>query len=114
MILKIFSLAGEVAILYLKLAVSFLKDRADFVEQVATMILPFVLVFPRTKKVNLKAQKLAKETNWSFYRDLILTSDVKKEKKSEKEWVSAANMLIVCSLVVVFSENTEEYTLAKI
>ncbi|XP_021761936.1 uncharacterized protein At3g06530-like [Chenopodium quinoa] len=104
------SLAGEVAILCLKHAVSFLQDRTDFVEQVATMTFPFIFVFPRTKKLNLKAQKLAKEIKWPFYRDLILASDVKKDlkKKSGKEWVSGVNMPTVCSLVNVFSEGSKE------
>ncbi|XP_021845733.2 uncharacterized protein At3g06530 isoform X2 [Spinacia oleracea] len=106
------SLAGEVAILCLKHAVSFLQDRTDLLERVATMIFPFIFVFPKTKKLNLKAQELAKEIKWPFYRDLVMASNVKKDlkKKSGKEWVSAVNMPTVRSLVNVFSDGTEELT----
>ncbi|XP_057534172.1 uncharacterized protein At3g06530 [Amaranthus tricolor] len=107
------SLAGEVAVSCLQHVVSFAQDRTDFVERVATMILPFILVFPKSKKLNLKAQELAKELKWPFYRDLIpaSSSDVKKEirKKSGRQWVSAVNMSTVRSLVCVFSEDCNEF-----
>lgn len=104
------ALAGEVASLCLKHAVSFLQNRIDFVERVATMIFPFLFVFPKTKKLNLKAQEFAKEIKWPLYKDLILASDVKKDlkKKSGKDWVSAVNMPTVRSLVNVFSEGSTE------
>lgn len=105
---KDLSLATEVAISCLEHAVSISKCRIDFVERVATMIFPFIFVFPTTKKLNLKAQKLAKEIKWPFYREL---SDVKRYISSKSgEWVSAVNMPTVCSFAGVFSESIEEFT----
>ncbi|KAL2932885.1 hypothetical protein RDABS01_016004 [Bienertia sinuspersici] len=107
---KDLSQAAEVAGSCLKHAVAFLQDRNDFVEQVATLILPFITVFPKTKKLNLKAQELAKGIKWPFYRDLVLASDVKKDIKNQsgRQWVSAVNMSTVSSLVGALSEGSKE------
>lgn len=102
-------LAGQVAVSCLNHAVSFLKDRSDLVEEVATMILSLLLVSPKTRTLNLKAQELAKEIKWPFFRDLICASELKKDlkKKAGRGWLSAVNEATVQSLVGVFSENAE-------
>lgn len=106
-------LAGEVAVSCLKHATSVLREQSGAVEGIATMLLPLLLVFPKTKVLNLKALELAKEIKWPFYKDLISVSDLKKDMKMKagEEWLSEVNMRIVHSLVGALSANDEEFML---
>ncbi|KAK9734133.1 hypothetical protein RND81_04G117000 [Saponaria officinalis] len=105
------SLAGKVAISCLNHLVSFFGDQNDLLEEVAMLILSHLLVFPKTKMVNLKAQESATKIKWPFYRALVLASDVEKdlEKKAGKEWYSAVNTPIVRGLANVLSTDSEKF-----
>ncbi|KAL9235552.1 hypothetical protein vseg_010302 [Gypsophila vaccaria] len=105
------SLVEKVAISCLKHLVSFFSCQSHLSEEIAMLIFPFLLVFPRSKTLNLKAQKLAKEMKWPFYKDMVSASDLEKDlqEKEGKEWYSAVNMSVVRSLVNVLSTDSEKY-----
>ncbi|KAH9622396.1 hypothetical protein KSS87_007579 [Heliosperma pusillum] len=102
------SLAVEVASSCLKHLVSLSNNPSVILEQVAMLIFPLLLVFPKTKMLNLKARELATAINWPFYKDLVLASDLKNdlEKKAGNELLSAVNMSLVRNLAkVVLSDS---------
>ncbi|KAI3994953.1 hypothetical protein MKX01_038236 [Papaver californicum] len=75
----------------LECAVLNFNDLTEYKKEVARMLFPLLLVLPKTQKLNLKALELAKEIQWSFYKnislscDLILSADEKKLEPSSTE-----------------------------
>ncbi|GMH10729.1 hypothetical protein Nepgr_012570 [Nepenthes gracilis] len=102
-----FSLASDIAISCLRHAVSFVQNWNDFVEELATMVFPLLLVLPKTKRLNLKAQELSQEIKWPFYKNLVSVHGA--EKKPTQAWLSSVNMTVVSSLADVFMANAQEY-----
>ncbi|GAB2286469.1 hypothetical protein Dimus_020868 [Dionaea muscipula] len=102
-----FDLAIDTAISCLKNAVLLVQNNNEFVMELATLMFPLLLVLPKTKRLNLKAQEMAKEINWPFYRNLIVAAGL--EKKQKQGWISAVNMGIVSNMAEVLSADTEQY-----
>ncbi|KAI3978430.1 hypothetical protein MKX01_013228 [Papaver californicum] len=78
--------ACVVACSCLECAVLYFKDLTEYKKEVARMLFPLLLVLRKTQKLNLKALKLAKEIQWSFYKSIFLSCDLissAQEKKLE-------------------------------
>ncbi|XP_074294741.1 uncharacterized protein At3g06530-like [Silene latifolia] len=105
------SVAFEVAISCLKHLVSLSNNQSVALEQVAVLIFPLLLVFPKTKMLNLKARELATAIKWPYYRDLVLGLDMKMdlEKKAGKELFPAVNMSLVRNLAKIVSTDGEKF-----
>lgn len=99
------SLAGNVAVACLELAVTIFKEQDEYARNLATMIFPFVLVLRKvcyillntgvsfnfhlldclsfcsslqSQRINLKALELSKEVKWSVYQNLMSLSNLDK------------------------------------
>ncbi|KAA8539764.1 hypothetical protein F0562_026456 [Nyssa sinensis] len=101
------SLAGDVAVSCLEYAISNFQDLDESAKKLATMILPLLLILPKTLKLNLKALDLAKKVKWHFYQNLINTSS--PEKKWEHGRITSINLDIISGLAETFSMSPEEY-----
>ncbi|GAB4854073.1 hypothetical protein Ancab_022655 [Ancistrocladus abbreviatus] len=96
------TLASDITISCLKHAVLQAQTQSNFAVEVATMIFPLLLVLPKTKRLNLEAQELAKEIKWPFYKNII--SAAGPAKKTRQDWLSSVNMGLVSSLADGLSE----------
>ncbi|XWS60132.1 hypothetical protein CRYUN_Cryun07bG0008200 [Craigia yunnanensis] len=120
------TLSCDIAVLFLKIAVSSFNDQLDYSKEVASMIFPLLLVLPETQRLSLKVLDLAKEIKWPFFQTLGAVSgeevkllskssvDVEAvsrfEKKMQKHGsVSTVNMEIVRSLSEAFLIHPNEY-----
>ncbi|KAJ4840356.1 hypothetical protein Tsubulata_007625 [Turnera subulata] len=100
------ALACNVAISFLKIAISSFCDHTDCSEKLAAMMLPLLLILPKTEKLNLKVLELAKGVKWSLFSDLPLVPA--KEMKLQQEAVSF-NLKIIDSLADKFAMQPYEY-----
>lgn len=101
------ALACDVALSCLKHAVSNFRNQIEYSKNLASMMLPLVLILPETQKLNLKALELAKEVNWSLYQNLGGTFST--EAKFEPESLSTINVDTISCLAKTFSVHPEEY-----
>ncbi|XP_065871790.1 uncharacterized protein At3g06530 [Euphorbia lathyris] len=106
-----YMLAGDVATSILKIAISRFNDQAEYMEEFATMIFPFLLILPKTQRLNLKILELAKKMNWKMYKNL---KDIPTEEmfmqKLEPEIIVAVNAKIVSSLAETLTTNPDDCT----
>ncbi|XP_020540628.2 uncharacterized protein At3g06530 isoform X2 [Jatropha curcas] len=101
------TLAGDIVVSFLKIAISSLHDQGDYSKKVAARIFPFLLILPKTQRINLKVLELAKEMNWPLYHNL---SDIPSEEmKLESEIISAVNMKLISSLAETFTMQPDEH-----
>ncbi|PIA50335.1 hypothetical protein AQUCO_01300820v1 [Aquilegia coerulea] len=104
--------ACDVAMSCLDCAISNLPNQLHYSEELATIIFPLLLTFPKTWRLNVKALELANAIGWPFYsnisRSFKLISTM-KEKKVEPTFSSSVNMKTIGVLAEAFSENPEEY-----
>ncbi|XVE56436.1 hypothetical protein DITRI_Ditri04bG0009000 [Diplodiscus trichospermus] len=119
------TLSCDIAVSFLKIAVSSFGERLDYSRELASMIFPLLLILPQTQRLSLKVLDLAKEIKWPFYQTLVTVSgDVKLlseasaeveavsrfEKKMQKRGnVSKVTMEIVRSLSEAFLMHPNEY-----
>ncbi|XVF08520.1 hypothetical protein REPUB_Repub07fG0010000 [Reevesia pubescens] len=120
------TLSCDVAVSFLRIAVSGFHDQIDYLKEVASMIFPLLLILPETHRLSLKVLDLAKEIKWSFFQSLVAVSgeevkllsgssvDVEAVSKFEKKMqkrgsVSTVNMEIVRSLSEAFLMHPIEY-----
>ncbi|CAK7335892.1 unnamed protein product [Dovyalis caffra] len=100
-------LASDVAISFLKTAISTFHDQIDYSKKLAAMMFPLLLMFQKTQRLNLEVLELAKELNWPFYNDLAGVSI--EETKLPHEVISSINMKVVNSLAETLSRHPGEY-----
>ncbi|WCJ36431.1 ARM repeat superfamily protein [Euphorbia peplus] len=102
------TLAGDVATSVLEIAISRFNHQTEYMEDFATMIFPFLLILPTTRRLNLKILGLAKKMNWKMYQNL---KDIPtQEMKLQPENTAAVNAKIVSSLAETLSRNPAECT----
>ncbi|KAJ0099511.1 hypothetical protein Patl1_20742 [Pistacia atlantica] len=99
-------LAGDVAVLCLKIASTF-HNHNDYSRKLSAMMFPLLLILPKTQKTNLKVLELVMEQKLPLYQNLAVVSS--ERKKSEPGSISSANMEIVSSLAEAFSKHPDEY-----
>ncbi|KAI5670289.1 hypothetical protein M9H77_10653 [Catharanthus roseus] len=112
------SLASDVAVACLQLAVMSFKDQDEYTRALATMIFPLVLILPKSQRINFKALELSKEVKWPFYGSLINisrpekvwipNSDVKTLQKLQGEHTSSVNLENISKLAEYFLMHHEE------
>ncbi|XP_050225155.1 uncharacterized protein At3g06530 isoform X2 [Mercurialis annua] len=102
------TLADNVAVSVLQLAISSFHDQADYLEKLAARMFPLILILPKTRGLNWKILKLSKKMNWPLYQNLngIPTED----EELSKENISAVNIKIISSLAETFSMYPDDYT----
>lgn len=103
--------AYGVANLCLEFTVSnFLAQNPDCLKEVATLILPNILILPKTWKLNQKALQLAGTISWPLFnylsRALELMVNAQNQKPAE-DWYMSINMKIVRALSDALIENLE-------
>ncbi|XP_059627802.1 uncharacterized protein At3g06530 [Cornus florida] len=101
------SLAADVAVSCLDLAISDFQNQDEFVQKLSTLMFPILLIRPKTLKLNLKALYLAKEVKWPFYRNLVIASGLKE--KWEHGHITSINMDTISRLAETFLMCPEEY-----
>ncbi|KAG6781264.1 hypothetical protein POTOM_014155 [Populus tomentosa] len=105
------ALANDVAIAFLKTAVSIFHDQIDYSKKLAAMMFPLLLIFQKlykqTQRLNLEVLELVKEVKWPFYNDLTAVSS--EVVKLRQEVISSINMKIVNGLAETFSMHPSEY-----
>lgn len=101
------ALANDVAIAFLKTAVSTFHDQIDYSKKLAAMMFPLLLIFQKTQRLNLEVLELVKEVKWPFYNDLTAVSS--EVVKLQQEVISSINMKIVNGLAETFSMHPGEY-----
>ncbi|KAJ6347184.1 hypothetical protein OIU76_003808 [Salix suchowensis] len=76
------ALVNDVAIAFLKTAVSTFQDQIDYSKKLAAMMFPLLLIFKKTQMLNLEVLELVKEVKWPFYNHLTaVSSEVLKLQK---------------------------------
>ncbi|GAB2253654.1 hypothetical protein Droror1_Dr00006501 [Drosera rotundifolia] len=101
------NLASDTTISCLKNAVLVAQNTNELsVKKVANMFFPLLLVRPKTIKLNLKAQEMAKDIDWTFYKSL--PCPVGLENKQKPGWITEINMSIVRHMAEVFSAGSEQ------
>jgi U3 small nucleolar RNA-associated protein 10 len=101
------SLAIEVAVSCLDLAVLKLQDSDDASKRLVTYLFPLILIQPKVHKINLKALAVAKQIKWPLYENLAGPSST--EKKLEHERILSINLENINSLAGIFSKKPCEY-----
>lgn len=101
------ALANDVAIAFLKTAVSTFHDQIDYSKKLAAMMFPLLLIFQKTQRLNLEVLELVKEVKWPFYNDLTAVSS--EVVKLQQEVISSINMKIVNGLAETFSMHPGKY-----
>eukprot|EP00257_Ricinus_communis_P020965 XP_015580336.1 uncharacterized protein At3g06530 [Ricinus communis] len=102
------TLAGDVAVSVLKIAISSFQGQADYSKELAARMFPLLLMLHKTRKLNWKVLELAKKMNWPLYHNLNYIST--EEMELPREEVSAVNMKIISSLAETFTVHPDEYT----
>ncbi|KAF5743615.1 hypothetical protein HS088_TW08G00200 [Tripterygium wilfordii] len=101
------SVAGDVSYSFLKIAISCFHNQINNSKQLATIMFPFILIFPKTQRFNMKVLQLAKEVEWPIYQSLTGVSI--EEMKLQPERVSSINMETVGILAETFLLHPDEY-----
>ncbi|KAL9271856.1 hypothetical protein AKJ16_DCAP21544 [Drosera capensis] len=101
------NLASDTTISCLKNAVLVAQNMNELsVKKVASMFFPLLLVRPKTIKLNLKVQEMAKDIDWAFYKSF--PGRVGPENKQKPGWITEINMSIVRHMAEVFSAGSEQ------
>ncbi|XWS47705.1 hypothetical protein CRYUN_Cryun13aG0007100 [Craigia yunnanensis] len=120
------TLSCDIAVSFLKIAVSSFNDQLDYSKEIASLIFPLLLILPETQRLSLKVLDLAKEIKWPFFQTLAAVSgnevkllsessvDVEAVSRFERKMkkrgsMSAVNMEIVRSLSEEFLMHPNEY-----
>ncbi|XP_022736219.1 uncharacterized protein At3g06530 isoform X2 [Durio zibethinus] len=120
------TLSCDVAVSFLKIAVSSFHDQLDYSKEVASMIFPLLLILSETQRLSLKVLDLAKEIKWPLFQTLASVPDKEAkllsgssvgeeavsrfEKKMQKRGnTSTVNVEIVRSLSEEFLRHPNEY-----
>lgn len=93
------------------IASNFLAQNPDCLKEVATMILPNILILPKTWKLNQKALELAGALSWPFFTRLSPTLELMTNTQNEKpaeNWHSSINIKIIGALSDALLENLEK------
>uniref|UniRef100_A0A6N2JZM9 BP28 C-terminal domain-containing protein n=1 Tax=Salix viminalis TaxID=40686 RepID=A0A6N2JZM9_SALVM len=105
------ALVNDVAIAFLKTAVSTFQDQIDYSKKLAAMMFPLFLIFKKlykqTQRLNLEVLELVKEVKWPFYNHLTAVSS--EVLKLQQEVISSINMKIVNGLAETLSVHPGEY-----
>ncbi|KAF5193642.1 U3 small nucleolar rna-associated protein [Thalictrum thalictroides] len=104
--------ACDVAISCLDCAISNLPNQLHYSKELATIIFPLLLTFPKTWSLNVKALELANAIGWPFYSNISNSVEListMKEKKVEPSFSSSVNMKTIGVFAEAFSEHPEEY-----
>ncbi|GAV79488.1 LOW QUALITY PROTEIN: BP28CT domain-containing protein/U3snoRNP10 domain-containing protein [Cephalotus follicularis] len=99
------TVASDVAIASLKIAIAAFHDQVEYSEKLSAMIFPLLLILPETKRLNLKVLDLVKEVKFPFYENLAgFSVEIKKDEERVE-----LNMKIVNGLAETFLMHPEEY-----
>ncbi|XP_075111294.1 uncharacterized protein At3g06530 isoform X2 [Nicotiana tabacum] len=82
-------------------------DEDEYVKMVAALVFPFVIIIPKTQRLNLKAVEMAKQMKWPFYENLVSVSLLDKKLDSGK--ISSMNVENINVLAKALSTHPEEY-----
>ncbi|CAA6663312.1 unnamed protein product [Spirodela intermedia] len=103
--------ASEVTVSCLEFMVSnFYLPESSCSREVATMIFPFLLVLPKTWKINLKALELAKDLKWPFYSDSFVSYSLPFQgemQELEPSDIISINRKTVGVMATTFLKNPE-------
>ncbi|KAH7537802.1 hypothetical protein FEM48_Zijuj03G0131900 [Ziziphus jujuba var. spinosa] len=98
----------DAALSCLKSADSIFCGQMDLQGEIASMILPLLLVARKTRRLNLEVLKLAKKTNWGLFNNLESVSCTDTELKNESER-RRINKEIITNLAEGFSVDPEKH-----
>ncbi|XP_015877759.3 uncharacterized protein At3g06530 isoform X1 [Ziziphus jujuba] len=98
----------DAALSCLKSADSIFCGQMDRQGEIASMILPLLLVARKTRRLNLEVLKLAKKTNWGLFNNLESVSCTDTELKNESER-RRINKEIITNLAEGFSVDPEKH-----
>lgn len=105
--------AYGVADLCLELASSsFLVQYPNWLKEVAAMILPYILILPKTWRLNQKALQIATRISWPFFNHLSSTLDLTggaHSKKLEEKLLVSLNSKMIKALSDALLENVGMY-----
>lgn len=101
------SLAVDIALSCLQHAAAGLPDEGEHVKMVATLVFPFIIIIPKTQRLNLKALEMAKQMKWPFYENLVNVSLLDKKLDSGK--ISSINGENINVLAKALSIHPEEH-----
>ncbi|XP_048636041.1 uncharacterized protein At3g06530-like isoform X1 [Brassica napus] len=100
-------LAADVVALSLKIAVSSFCNQPETTEKVASAMFPFLLVLPKTLKLNLNVLTLGKDVNWPLFKNLGADDGMKKLPIMSGN-ISSISMDIINSLGEALSLKPDE------
>lgn len=99
------SLAVDIALSCLQHAAAGLPDKGEHVKMVAALIFPFIIIIPKTQRLNLKALEIAKQMKWPFYEDLVSVSPLDKKLDSGKiASINAENINVLAKALSIYPE----------
>ncbi|EOA29708.1 hypothetical protein CARUB_v10012793mg [Capsella rubella] len=101
-------LAVDVVSLSLKIAVSSFCHQADSTEKVTSAIFPFLLIQPKTWKLNLHVLKLGKHVNWPLFKNLDVDDGMKNIEDIMSTTLSSISMDIINDLGEALSLDHDE------
>ncbi|KAJ8511645.1 hypothetical protein OPV22_002079 [Ensete ventricosum] len=106
------SLACDIAVSCLeRMVLEFQSQHLDYSIEVAKMIFPFLLVLPKTWKVNLKTLELVNKVKWPFYAEISTAhNSVKFDQMKNPHFDHAAsiNSRTIKALAETFVTNPQE------
>ncbi|CAN4080724.1 unnamed protein product [Withania somnifera] len=101
------SLAVDIALSCLRHAAAGFPDESEHVKMVATLVFPFIIIIPKTQRLNLKALEMAKQMKWPFYENLVSVSLLDKKLDSGK--ISSINAENINELAKALSIHPKEH-----
>ncbi|XP_059305011.1 uncharacterized protein At3g06530 isoform X3 [Lycium ferocissimum] len=101
------SLAVDIALSCLQHVAAGFPDEGEYVKMVATLVFPFIIIIPKTQRLNLKALEMAKQMKWPFYENLVSVSLLDKKLDSGK--ISSINAGNINALAKTLSVHPDEY-----
>uniref|UniRef100_A0A7N0TKI1 BP28 C-terminal domain-containing protein n=2 Tax=Kalanchoe fedtschenkoi TaxID=63787 RepID=A0A7N0TKI1_KALFE len=101
------SVAFDTAFLCLEHATSNFINNTQFSSRLASMIFPLLLILSKTRKLNLKALHLAKESNWPFYQNINVNSIT---ERLQAENLTSINMDTISCLADAFSAHPKNFS----
>ncbi|KAL8224035.1 hypothetical protein R6Q57_019510 [Mikania cordata] len=98
------SLAADVTLSCLEHVTTSFSGQEGYVEELAAMIFPLILIMPKSQNINLKALNATKELKWPLYQRLVTISSSKVGHES----TSAVNMDNISVMTEYFLANFDE------
>ncbi|KAM3340540.1 putative protein isoform X3 [Capsicum galapagoense] len=95
------SLVVDIALSCLQHAAAGLPDEGERVKMVATLVFPFIIIIPKTQRLNLKALEMAKQMKWPFYENLVSVSPDKKLDSGKIPSINAENINVLAKALSI-------------